>query len=97
MNKQYTVICRHKAHRSTECFYCDGESEFKLMYKFMHDHPDYNIIEAREISDKPYIFSGIKEAGLFILALCTLSLILFPIIIFTINCIHSAWQSIFGH
>lgn len=92
MIKQYTVICRHKTHKSTECFYCDGESEFKLMYKFMHKHPDYNIIEAKCITDKTHIFPSMREAWLFLLALCLISLVLFPVIIFIINCIVSIFQ-----
>lgn len=97
MNKQYTVICRDKNTHIVAPQICDGESEFQAVYNFRHEHKEYDILDVHESDTTPYLFPTFRSVALFVTGLCVVSLILFPIIIFTINIIHSIWKSIFGH
>lgn len=90
MNKQYTIICRDKTTRKVHPELCDGESEFNAAYKFKHEHQECDIIQIKE-NNVPHIFPNLKTAALFITSLCLMSLVILPVIIFTIHCLHSLW------
>lgn len=93
MNKQYTLICRNKATRKVSPQVCDGESEFKVVYNFRHEHPEYDPIEVHEAHD-PYLFPTFRDVVLFIVALCAISLVLFPFIIAVIHLIHWLYEKV---
>ena len=91
MNKKYTVICRDKKTRKVHPEVCDGESEFNAAYKFKHEHEECDILQIKESNVTPSVFPNFRTVALFVTGLCAISLVLFPVIILIVHCLHELW------